>query len=144
MSVVNELKRPVPEIISPIKTPQEMIISGGRIHHPADMSQFYVPTCIPNDGWSIRQAQLLRIRFGFFLMGELRKIIFPRDGNIVLRLPRLNPKTGETRRDPQIVGSWDYGNKKLTEFPSDKSTQMTDLMYRYFSMYEDLNLHRRS
>lgn len=92
-----------------VVTPQEGLLTGGTYDDEL-MQKPYVPICVTNGIATIEESQEARRRFGFFIS----RILGNRLGleRAAISYEDLDPETGETLRDPQVLGGCNkLGNK---------------------------------
>lgn len=95
------------------KTYQEITLQGGTLNEEEKPSNPYIPLGVARGTLSIEEAQKLREETGHFssipLQGALK---FPFD-EITVSYEDINPDTGETIRDPKVLGIYDRAKKTI-------------------------------
>ncbi len=97
-------------------TPQEHIMLGSTPPvDPKNDEEWYIPTGVLMRRLSIKMAMEGRKELGHLESGIMAGLIGLKNERISLGLQDLDPKTGKTLNDPEILGVWDDKNKVVRE-----------------------------
>lgn len=86
-------------------TPQEIAFIGGTLEEDEE-TNVYVPVKVTDGALTAEAAQERRKQYEFFvsqLIGRALKL----PGGAALNYGDLDPETGKTLRDPEVLGYWD-------------------------------------
>lgn len=132
-----EVSKPLPDNLRNVLTRQELALRGEIETY--DNLNVYMPLDVER-GLLAVDINKIRQKYGIYLIPEFISIIAVGISNpLVATLERLDPITGLTLRDPQILGEW-LRDQKAIQRSSDRD--FTEEVYQAF-VNKNIDLFRR-
>lgn len=102
-----------------VETPHEHWILGSSNPHQGSTNprEWHIPVAILDNRFTIEEAREARRELAFFISQNLSSFLLGIKGRIALSFEDLEPETGETIRDPQVLGIWDEEKKEIIPVP---------------------------
>lgn len=101
-----------------VETPHEHWILGSSNFHQSsqDTGVWHTPVAVLDKKFTVEEAQEARRELGFFLNPHAAPMLGLK-GRIAISFEDLDPKTGETLRDPRVLGVWDQEKERVVPVP---------------------------
>lgn len=117
-------------------TPQEKLIMGGSVDPVVKGDDWYIPQAL-SQGMSIEEVS--KIRKELKLMPSIVGYSIG-EKLVAIDLKDIDPKTGKTIEDPEILGTWDNNTEEINN--KDLGHDLTRELYRVFQE-AGMDLHLR-
>lgn len=138
-------------VLGDILTPQEHKLLGSsskvlKYGDPVEEREWYIPEVIQYGNISIEEVNQARREKGHVNVMHISEALGLK-GSICMRLSEANPETGETLRDPQVLGIWvpDLKNPDTGEIRKIEDRDPKALTEEVYRICKDRNndLHHR-